>query len=82
MVQKLSQKIAKALDVKLTKNDKKRLKKIQNKSFDAALYYSKGLEYLDAHDLDQARAMFQKALEINPKYESARKQLEQLKKAN
>ncbi len=81
MVQKLSQKIAKALNVKLTKSDKKRLKKTQNKSFDAALYYSKGLEFLDAHNTEQAKAMFKKALEINPKYESAKKQLEQLEQA-
>ncbi len=78
MVQKLSQKIAKALNVKLTKGDKKRLKQPQNESFDAALYYSKGLEFLDAHNEVQARAMFQKALEINPKYESAKKQLQAL----
>ncbi len=78
MVQKLSQKIAKALHVKLTKNDKKRLKKSQNKSFDAALYYSRGLEYLDAHQYDQAKEMFREALKMNPKYNSAKKQLEQL----
>jgi len=75
MVQKLSRKIAKALDVKLTKEDKKRLKTVQNKSFDAALYYSKGLEFEDAGQLDQAKAMFEQALKINPKYTSAREEL-------
>ena len=75
LVQKLSGKIAKALDVKLTKADKKRLKTVQNKSFDAALYFSKGLEFEDAGQLDQAKAMFQQALKINPKYKSAQKEL-------
>ncbi len=78
LVQKLSQKIAKALDVKLTKEDKKRLKTAQNKSLDAALYYSKGLEFEDAGQLDQAKAMFQQALKINPKYKSAQKELDRI----
>ncbi|NOY78937.1 MAG: tetratricopeptide repeat protein [Calditrichaeota bacterium] len=75
MVQKLSRKIAKALDVKLTKGDKKRLKTAQNKSFDAALYYSRGLELEDTGKWEQAKAMFEQALKINPKYTSAREEL-------
>ncbi len=78
LVQKLSGKIAKALNVKLTKADKKRLKTVQNKSFDAALYFSKGLEFEDAGQLDQAKTMFQKALKINPKYKSAQIELDRI----
>ena len=72
MVDKLTRKIARELDVKLTKEDKQRLKKVENKSFQAAIYYSKGLDFEDEEEYGKALEMYEKALEINPDYARAK----------
>ena len=79
MVQKLTKKIAEDLNVSLTKGDKKRIKDQENESFDAALFYSKGLEYHDNGDYKNAYEMYKKALEINPDYISAKKRIAEIK---
>ena len=79
MVQKLTKKIAEDLNVSLTKADKQRIEDLENESFDAALYYSKGLEYHDNSDYKNAYEMYKKALEINPDYTSAKKRIAEIK---
>lgn len=44
----------------------------------AALYSNLGIIYKDASKKDQAKQMFEKALEIDPAYDTARKYLEKL----
>lgn len=81
MVQKLSDKFIKGLNLALSSEDKKRLNQLENESFDAALYYSRGLEYQDRGDLRKAYEMYKKALEINPQYSSAQTRVHEIKQA-
>jgi TolB-like protein len=75
MVGKLTRKIAKKLDVKLTKKDKKRLDKAENKSFQAVMFYSRGLDHEDEEEYEAALEMYKKALKINPGYTKARERI-------
>ena len=79
MVKKLTQKIAKDLEVKLTKEDKARLAVTENENFEASLYYSKGLDLQDAGKYAEAVQMYQKALAANPKFSQAQNRLEEIK---
>lgn len=47
-------------------------------SFKSALFYSKGIEYLDSHDYNNARKMFSKALELDPDFGAAKEQLDKI----
>ena len=78
MVSKLTKKIAKQLDVKISKEDEKRLKKPENESFQAAMYYSKGLDFEDAEEFEQAIGMYEKALQINPDYAKAKERIAEI----
>ena len=75
LVTKLAEKIAKNLDVKITKADQKRLKKTENKSFQAAMFYSRGLDFEDEEEFEKALEMYEKALEINPNYKKAQERI-------
>lgn len=81
MVQKLATKFIKGLDLALTSEDKKRLEQTENESFDAALYYSRGLEYQDRGDFRKAYEMYKKALDFNPQYASAQTRIHEIKLA-
>jgi len=76
MVDKLTRKIARELDVKLTKEDKQRLKKVENESFQAAIYYSQGLDFEDEEKYEKALEVYRKALEINPDYAKVRARIQ------
>lgn len=78
LVSKLVVKIIKNLDVRVSKADVLRLSQVENKSFDAALYYAKGLEYEDAGDIANAKKMYSKALKKNKKFEKAKQRLQAL----
>lgn len=78
MVGKLAGKIAKKLDVKLTKSDKDRLKIPENTSFQATLYYAQGLDFEDEAEYGQALGAYRQALEINPDYTKAKERVEAL----
>ncbi|MBN1999519.1 hypothetical protein JW935_18335, partial [candidate division KSB1 bacterium] len=60
---------------KLTGADTKKLASVENTSFDAALYYAKGLEFEDAGEAEKANDMFKKALKINPNFTKAKEKL-------
>jgi TolB-like protein len=80
LIKKLVVKVVKDLDITLTSADSKRLKQMENKSFDAALYYAKGLEYEDAGDISNAKKMYQKALKTNKEFKKAEVRLLELSK--
>lgn len=75
MVSKLTLKILQDLDIKLSKADAQRLTQVENKSFDAALYFAKGLEFEDAKDWKNAKTMYQKALQVNGNFDKAKQRL-------
>lgn len=75
MVRKLVKKIAKDLEVRVTQEDEARLAKPENESFQAAMLYSKGLNFEDEGDDKQALEAYRKALEINPHYAKARERV-------
>lgn len=78
LVSKLVVKIIKNLDVRVSKADVMRLARVENKSFDAALYYAKGLEYEDAGDVANAKKMYSKALKKNKNFNKAKQRLQAL----
>ena len=78
LVSKLVVKIIKNLDVRVSKADVLRLSQVENKSFDAALYYAKGLEYEDAGDVANAKKMYSKALKKNKNFNKAKQRLQAL----
>ncbi|MFC1525990.1 CsgG/HfaB family protein [Candidatus Latescibacterota bacterium] len=78
MISKLAKKIAKELDVQITRDDEQRLKKPENDSFQAAMFYSKGLDAEDEEEFEKALEMYQKALEINPDYTKAKARIEEI----
>jgi TolB-like protein len=82
MVKKLSAKIIKNLKLKVTKTDIASLARIENNSLDAAILYSRGLDYEDNGDLTNAIKMYKKALKENPKFISAKKRLKELEVSN
>ncbi|OPZ71333.1 MAG: Curli production assembly/transport component CsgG [bacterium ADurb.Bin478] len=75
LVTGLTAKIAKDLNIKLSKADAVKLATVDNTSFDAALYYAKGLEYEDARDYANAARMYEAALKKNSKFDRARERL-------
>jgi TolB-like protein len=78
LVNKLVVKIADNLEVSLTKADAKKLARTDNTSFEAAVYYAKGLEFEDSGDIDKAIQMYKKALSENSAFEKARNKIETL----
>jgi TolB-like protein len=78
LVTKLVAKIIKNLHIRLTKVEANKLFQIENKSFDATLLYSRGLEFEDKKDYPNAIKMYQKALKENPQFNSAKTKLSKL----
>lgn len=86
MVKKLTQKIAKALQVKLTSADKQRLNNLKNVKFEAAVLYSRGLDLEDAGQLKEAAKMYLKAVKTDSGFQLAKDRLnlltQKIKKGN
>jgi len=80
MIGKLVAKVIKDLDVKITKADAQKLGQVENTSFNAAMYYARGLEFEDAGDLANAKKMYASALKENKEFTKARLKLEELSK--
>jgi len=78
MVTRLVAKVIKDLDVKISRADAKKLAAVENKSFEAAMYYAKGLEFEDAGDIANAKKMYAKALKENKKFTKAKIRLQEL----
>jgi TolB-like protein len=80
MVNNLVRRHANNMNVKLSSDQNQALRQSENKSFDAALLYAKGLEYEDAKDYLNARKMYMQALKLNPKFIRARSRLQALRR--
>jgi TolB-like protein len=86
MLQSLSKKIARDLDVKLTSDDKNRLEATRDGNFSGYVTYARGLEYEDQgkkmekkglkpdakNAFENARSMYQKAWDESDGYEPAK----------
>jgi TolB-like protein len=79
MVTNLVSKNIKSMNVKLSGEESKALSESDNKSFDAALLFARGLDYEEKGDLKNARKMYFQALKLNPKYRRARARLQALR---
>ena len=76
MVGKLIRRIAKNLDIKVEKEEKKHLEREQNRPFQAVLHFSKGLELEDAGEMDKAVEMYRKALGFDASFSKAEERIE------
>ena len=79
MITLLTAKVIKNLDVRISKAEIAKLKDVDNTSFDASLYYARGLEYEDAGDTQNAIKMYEKALKANKNFSKASQKLSELK---
>ena len=75
LIQQLSQKILDNLEIKLSKEEKKALKKSSDIGMDAILLFSEGLDFEDSNDFKNAKICYTKALKLDPKFERAKQKL-------
>ncbi len=78
LVTRLVAKVIKDLDIKISKADAQKLAAVENKSFEAAMYYARGLEFEDAGDVTNAKKMYAKALKENSGFTKAKIRLQEL----
>ncbi|MBN2411254.1 hypothetical protein JXQ31_06135 [candidate division KSB1 bacterium] len=78
LVTRLVAKVIKDLDVKISKADAIKLAAVENKSFEAAMYYARGLEFEDAGDVANAKKMYANALKENSGFTKAKIRLQEL----
>ena len=70
----VTQKIVAALEVKLTEDEQERLERTYTDDLEAYDYFLQGLEYLHRFTQeanDHSRSMFQKAIDLDPKFAAA-----------
>jgi len=70
----VAQKIVSALAVKLTEDEQERLERRYTDNLEAYDYFLRGLEYMNRFTKeanDQARSMFQRAIDLDPKFAAA-----------
>ena len=79
IIKELNEKIIDDLDIKLSKDEKNALEE-ENASIDVVAYFSKGLEYEDANEIDKAKQMYIKALKKDKNFEPAKKRLMEIMK--
>ncbi|MFQ5560531.1 MAG: CsgG/HfaB family protein [Nitrospinota bacterium] len=72
----LVQKIVAGLNVKTSGDTESKALSDSKESFQAAIFYSRGVEFMDEKKYPLAKKMFQKALEADPHFEAAQKHLE------
>lgn len=81
IIKKLNEKITKDLDVKLTDDEKKSLMNSEA-SLDVISWFSTGLEFEGLNRIVEAKKMYQKILDKDPDFESAKKRLRELSAQN
>ncbi len=79
LIGKLGKKIVKGLDVQITNQEDRLLGTKQKIDLDAILHFSQALEYEDSDNLELASENYQKALQIEPDFLQAQKNLDRLK---
>jgi TolB-like protein len=79
LIGKLGKKIVKGLDVQITSQEDRSLDNNQKIDLDAILHFSQALEYEDSGNLELASENYQKALQIEPDFLQAQKNLDRLK---
>lgn len=77
IIKKLNEKITQDLNIKITKQEKKILKE-GDVSLDVISTFSKGLEYEQANNFNEAKHIYLKILEIDPNFEPAKNRLKEL----
>lgn len=78
LIKKLSKKIIKDLNIRMTKEEKKSLEKSQQLDMEVVVLYSRGVEFEDALEWEKAKECYVKALQIEPEFQQARMSLERL----
>jgi len=81
LIKRLSKKILTDLDVRLTKGEEEFFNKSENFDMDAVLFFSKGLEFEELGQLEEAGRCFKKALQIEPHFQQAGIRLQKLSEA-
>ena len=82
LVTRLVNRNIESMNVELTGEEKKALRQADNRSFDAALLFARGLDFEEKGDLASARKCYTQALKHNPKFRRARIRLDALRNAN
>ena len=80
LIQELSTKVIADLDIKLSQDDKKALKKSKNLDIKALMLFSEGLDFEDAKMYKKAMAKYYNALKIEPEFKRAKVRLARLMK--
>ena len=78
LVQKLSKKILKDLNIKMTKAEEQILDKSQKLDMKAVVLFSKGIEFEDKNQRKKAIEFYNKALAIEPEFHQARMRIQKL----
>ena len=79
LAEKLSEKVAKGINVKLAQSSATESQASETKSLDAMLSYSEGLSFLEKGNYTDAYKKFEQALTHDPNYEKARQKKESIK---
>lgn len=82
LVSNLVDKNIKSMNVKISAAESKALRDPDNRSFDAALLFARGLKYEEQGEIANARKMYMQALKVNPKFRRARTRLQALRAGN
>ncbi len=79
LADKLTEKVAKGINVKLAQSSATESQALETKSLDAMLSYSEGLSFLEKGNYTDAYRKFEQALTFDPNYEKARQKRESIK---
>jgi TolB-like protein len=82
MVNNLVGKNIRSMNVKLSGAENQALRESDNKSFEAALLFARGLDYEEKGNMAEARRCYLQALKLSPKFRRARARLQALRKGN
>ena len=78
LVKKLSQKILRDLQVKLTREESESFEKSKEYDLKAVLWFSKGVEFEDRGKIHEAKQCYGRVLQIEPDFEKAKSRLSAL----
>ena len=76
----LVEKLITALDLDVTRSEKRKLNKVQTESFESFSSYSSGIDLFDRGEYDQAMGFLEKAVELDDSFDIAWDKLDELEK--